>query len=76
MTDDPVGVTYWKVQNGIRLSGMPSFASILKDQQKWDVSALLARANRLPAEAQQALKNTPRVVRAPGAAASRAKDEN
>jgi thiosulfate dehydrogenase len=76
VTDDPVGVTYWKVQNGIRLSGMPSFGRILKDQQKWDVSALLARANMLPAEAQQALKNTPRIVRAPGAAGSRGKDEN
>src|SRR5271166_1318761 len=47
VTDDPVGVTFWKVRNGIRLSGMPSFDSILSDQQKWDVSALLARANQL-----------------------------
>ncbi len=57
VTDDPVGVTYWKVQNGIRLSGMPSFDAILKDQEKWDVSALLANANMLPAEAQEALKD-------------------
>jgi mono/diheme cytochrome c family protein len=56
VTDDPVGVTYWKVQNGIRLSGMPSFAAILKDQEKWDVSALLARVNSLPPEGQEALK--------------------
>jgi thiosulfate dehydrogenase len=56
VTDDPVGVTYWKVQNGIRLSGMPSFESILKDQEKWDVSALLARVNALPPEAQEALQ--------------------
>ena len=55
VTDDPVGVTYWKVQNGIRLSGMPSFAAILKDQEKWDVSALLARVNSLPPEGQEAL---------------------
>lgn len=56
VADDPVGVTYWKVQNGIRLSGMPSFAAILSDQEKWDVSALLARANSLPSEAQKALE--------------------
>ncbi len=56
VTDDPVGVTYWKVQNGIRLSGMPSFESMLNEQQKWDVSAFLARADKLPPEAQQALK--------------------
>lgn len=55
VTDDPVGVTYWKVQNGIRLSGMPSFGTILNDQQSWQVSALLARLNTLPPEAQQAL---------------------
>jgi thiosulfate dehydrogenase len=57
VTDDPVGVTYWKVSNGIRLSGMPSFAAILDEQQRWQVSALLARANMLPAEARDALKS-------------------
>jgi thiosulfate dehydrogenase len=62
VTDDPVGVTYWKVQHGIRLSGMPSFESILNDQQIWDVSALLQQVNRLPAEAQEALKaSTPTI---------------
>ena len=25
VSDDPPGVTYWKVKNGIRLSGMPAF---------------------------------------------------
>jgi thiosulfate dehydrogenase len=56
VTDDSVGVTYWKVQNGIRLSGMPSFGAILTDQERWQVSALLARVNMLPQEAQEALK--------------------
>ena len=54
--DDPVGVTYWKVQNGIRLSGMPSFGSILNERQRWDVSALLARANALTPGEQENLK--------------------
>ena len=31
MTDDPEGETYWKVTHGIRLSGMPGFASTLSD---------------------------------------------
>ncbi len=65
VTDDPVGVTYWKVQNGIRLSGMPSFETILNDQQRWAVSALLARANRLPPEAQDALKPVVETVEPP-----------
>jgi thiosulfate dehydrogenase len=48
VTDDPVGVTYWKVKNGIRLSGMPGFQKSLSDQQMWQVSALVARADKLP----------------------------
>ena len=56
VTDDPVGVTYWKVKNGIRLSGMPSFKASLSEDQMWDVSALMARADNLPAEALLNLK--------------------
>jgi thiosulfate dehydrogenase len=56
VTDDPVGVTYWKVSNGIRLTGMPSFGDVLSDQQKWQVSAMLARINKLPLEAQAELR--------------------
>lgn len=57
VTDDPVGVTYWKVSNGIRLSGMPSFGDILAEPQRWQVSAFLAGANKLPAGAKDALKD-------------------
>jgi hypothetical protein len=56
VTDDPAGVTYWKVENGIRLSGMPSFKSSLTDDQRWQVSALLARADKLPPEVRSALQ--------------------
>jgi len=56
VTDDPVGVTYWKVKNGIRTTGMPSFENVLTDQQMWDVAALLADADKLPPEAMQTLK--------------------
>lgn len=59
VTDDPVGVTYWKVKNGIRLSGMPSFEDILTDQQMWQASAVVAGADKLPASALQVLKNEP-----------------
>ncbi len=57
VTDDPTGETYWKVKNGIRLSGMPSFASSLTEKQMWEVSALLARANNLPPTAQHELQS-------------------
>jgi len=56
VADDPAGETYWKVKNGIRLTGMPGFSASLTDQQMWQVSALLARADKLPPEVQEGLK--------------------
>ena len=52
VSDDPVGETYWKVANGIRLSGMPAFSKVLSATQMWQVSLLLKQADQpLPAEA-------------------------
>jgi len=56
VTDDPVGVTYWKIRNGIRMTGMPSFKAVLSDEQMWQIAALLARADRLPPDVISALK--------------------
>jgi thiosulfate dehydrogenase len=55
VTDDPVGVTYWKVSNGIRMTGMPGFTEMLTPTQMWQVSLLLAHADKLPAQAQTVL---------------------
>ena len=55
VTDDPVGETYWKARNGIRLSGMPAYGPSLTDQQLWQVSLLLAGADKLPASVQKLL---------------------
>jgi mono/diheme cytochrome c family protein len=49
VTEDPVGETYWKARNGIRLSGMPGFEGSLTDRELWLVSLLLLEARRLPA---------------------------
>lgn len=49
VTDDPPGESYWKVSNGIRMTGMPSFHSSLSDTQMWQVSLMLANADKLPA---------------------------
>jgi thiosulfate dehydrogenase len=48
VTDDPAGETYWKIANGIRLTGMPGFRGALNDEQIWEISQLLATADRLP----------------------------
>jgi len=58
VTDDTPGETYWKVANGIRLTGMPGFKSTLSDDQMWQVSFLLAKAHELPASVQQSLAGT------------------
>jgi len=48
VTDDPPGETYWKVANGIRMTGMPSFNQSLSETQMWQISLLLANADKLP----------------------------
>jgi mono/diheme cytochrome c family protein len=56
VTDDPVGETYWKVKNGIRLTGMPGFVGALSDTEMWQVSELLLHADQLPPAVTQALR--------------------
>jgi thiosulfate dehydrogenase len=47
VSDDPPGETYWKVANGIRLTGMPAFRQSLSDEQMWQMSLLLANSDKL-----------------------------
>ena len=56
VTDDPVGETFWKVKNGIRLTGMPGYGDSLSETEMWQVSQLLVHAHELPAAAQAVLK--------------------
>jgi thiosulfate dehydrogenase len=46
VSDDPPGETFWKIDNGIRLSGMPSFRKVLIATQEWQVALLLANADK------------------------------
>ena len=56
VTDDPPGVTYWKVANGIRLTGMPGFKGSLSSDQMWQVSLLLSNSDKLPPAVQSTLQ--------------------
>lgn len=57
VSDDPVGETYWKVKNGIRLSAMPTYRGILNETQMWQVSLLLANADKpLPSNVLETVK--------------------
>ena len=55
VTDDEPGETYWKIFNGFRLTGMPGFSKSLNETQMWQVSLLLANADKLPASVKTAL---------------------
>lgn len=66
VSDDPPGETYWKVANGIRLTGMPAYKDILADTQLWQVSLLLANANKpLPPAALDILRGKSPAAAAP-----------
>jgi thiosulfate dehydrogenase len=62
VTDDEPWETYWKVANGIRMTGMPGFKERLSDTQMWQVSVLLKNADKISAAVKAEL--------APGAAAA------
>jgi thiosulfate dehydrogenase len=56
VTDDEAGETYWKVTNGIRLTGMPAYRGAVSDHDIWIISQLLAQADKLPADVQTILR--------------------
>jgi thiosulfate dehydrogenase len=58
VSDDEAGETYWKVANGIRLSGMPAYNHVLSETQMWQVSLLLKNADKeLPDPVRQILNS-------------------
>lgn len=56
VTDDPPGETYWKIANGIRLTGMPAYGKSLSDKEMWQISFLLAGADKLPEQVKSVLQ--------------------
>ena len=59
VTDDPAGETYWKVSNGIRLTGMPGYKKTLTEKEIWSISQMLAGADKLPSEVTDILNLPP-----------------
>lgn len=60
VSDDDAGETYWKVANGIRLTGMPSYEHVLSDTQMWQVSLLLKNADQPLPDPVMAILNAPK----------------
>ncbi len=49
VSDDGPGETFWKVKNGIRLTGMPGFRDSLTENEMWQVSLFLSKSSQLSA---------------------------
>jgi thiosulfate dehydrogenase len=59
VSDDPAQESYWKIENGIRLTGMPSFKPILNETQIWQLALFVAGTDKLPDSAKNALAPEP-----------------
>jgi len=57
--DDEEGETYWKVYHGIRMTGMPSYARTLSENQIWQVTLFLKHMDALTPKAAKAWKAVP-----------------
>jgi mono/diheme cytochrome c family protein len=57
--DNPDGEILWKVQHGIRFTGMPSFGKTLTDTQLWQLVMFLKQMDKLPPAVAAAWKKEP-----------------
>jgi mono/diheme cytochrome c family protein len=64
--DDPEGETYWKIEHGIRFTGMPAYNKSLDEQAVWQLTYFLKRTpDHLPAAAKAIWENPASVPPAP-----------
>lgn len=59
VTDDEPGESYWKIFNGLRLTGMPGFSKSLNETQMWQIALLVKNADKLPPSVKEALVAPP-----------------
>ena|SRR5215470_7286387 len=60
VTDDEAWETYWKVANGIRMSGMPGFKGPLGETEIWQVTVLVKNADKITPAVRAALAPLPK----------------
>ncbi len=52
--DDPAGETYWKIEHGVRFTGMPAFVGMLTEEQIWQIAYFLKNGtDKLPPAAEK-----------------------
>ena len=59
--DDPVGMTYYKIAHGYRMTPMPAFSGSLSDTQIWQLALFLKNMDKLPAAAEAEFSVIPSV---------------
>jgi thiosulfate dehydrogenase len=55
VTNNSVGESFWKVKNGIRLTGMPGYSDSLSETEMWQAALIVAHAHDLPPSVRQLL---------------------
>ena len=58
VTDDDPWESYWKVENGIRMSGRRAFKDHLTETQIWQVTVLVKNAAKIPPAVRNELATT------------------
>src|SRR5215470_13534014 len=56
VTDDEPRETYWKVENGIRMTGMPGFKGQVGEKEIWQVTMLVKNADKITEPVKKELK--------------------
>ena len=69
VTDDEAWESYWKAENGIRMTGMPGFKDALTETQIWQVTVLVKNADKISESVKKELTagaSTPMEMAMPG----------
>ncbi len=63
VSDDPEGETYWKIEHGIRFTGMPAYGKSLDQKSIWQITYFMKRVpDSLPAAAKSIWENPSQVA--------------
>jgi thiosulfate dehydrogenase len=65
VTDDEPWESYWKVEGGIRMTGMPGFKDRLTESQIWQVAQLVKNADKITPAVKAELTERPAPVAIP-----------
>jgi thiosulfate dehydrogenase len=70
VTDDEPWESYWKVEGGIRMTGMPGFKDQLTETRIWQVVQLVKNADKVPPAVKTELTGAPVAMATPSAPAA------